>query len=377
MTKSQTIKQTLNKMNKKPHHLFKLVAVTAVAVSLTVGGFAKAQTLQEQINSLNATNGTLQAERQSLANEAESLEAIIASLQAQINDLQAQINANEAEMSSLKVQIAEAEAEILKQREILGENIRAMYLEGDISTFEMLATSKDLSEFLDKEQYRTEVQNKIKTALDRINELKLQLETQKAKIEKILADQRTIQGELDAQRAEQARLLALNESQRAELNSQIQSNSSKISDLRRQQAAANARLFAGRGTINVPDTTGYPWAGVAFPNTSVDPWGMYKRQCVSYTAWKVWKSGRHMPYWGGYGNANQWDDNARRAGIPVDGNPQVGDVAVSNSGYYGHVMYVEAVYGDGTIYVSQYNANWGGSYSEARVGIGSLVFIHF
>jgi peptidoglycan DL-endopeptidase CwlO len=116
---------------------------------------------------------------------------------------------------------------------------------------------------------------------------------------------------------------------------------------------------------------------VAFPNTSADPWGMYKRQCVSYTAWKVWKSGRYLPFWGGYGNANQWDDNARQAGIPVDGNPRVGDVAVSNSGYYGHVMYVEAVYGDGTIYVSQYNANWGGTYSEARVSIGSLVFIHF
>jgi surface antigen len=104
---------------------------------------------------------------------------------------------------------------------------------------------------------------------------------------------------------------------------------------------------------------------------------MYMRQCVSYTAWKVAASGRHMPYWGGIGNANQWDDNARRAGIPTDGSPRVGDVAISNSGYYGHAMYVEAVFGDGTIYVSQYNASWTGTYSEARINKGSLVFIHF
>lgn len=378
MTKFQTIKQKLdNNMNTKPHNLFKLLAISFLAAPLLLGGYVTAQSLQDQINSLNSTNGSLQAQRQNLIEEAGSLEAVISSLQAQIEDLQAQISANEAKKNDLLRQIAEAEVEIARQREILGDNIRAMYLEGDISTLEMLATSKDLSEFLDKEQYRTEVQNKVKTTLDRINELKAQLEAQKIEVEKILADQRNIQVQLDAQRAEQARLLALNEGQQNELRNQIASNSGKIADLRRQQAAANARLFAGRGTVNVPDTTGYPWAGVAFPNTSSDPWGMYKRQCVSYTAWKVWKSGRHMPFWGGVGNANQWDDNARRAGIPVDGNPRVGDVAVSNSGYYGHVMYVEAVYDDGTIYVSQYNANWGGTYSEARVPISNLVFIHF
>lgn len=364
-------------MKIKPHNLLKVVFVFIAAASLSLSSLAHADTFQDQINSLNAQNNTLQSQRQSLLQEAGSLENAIANLSAQINELQAQINANQAKMDSLKVQIAEAEAELVRQRALLGENIRAMYLEGNISTMEMLASSKDLSEYLDKEQYRSSVQDKVKTTLDRINALRQQLESQKLEVEKILTDQRAIQGQLDAQRAEQARLLALNEGQRSSLNSQIQSNSGQISDLRRQQAAANARLF-GNGTINVPDTTGYPWASYSpFPNSSADPWGMYKRQCVSYTAWKVWKSGRHMPYWGGYGNANQWDDNARAAGIPTDGSPRVGDVAVSNSGYYGHVMYVEAVYGDGTIYVSQYNANWRGSYSEARVSIGGLVFIHF
>jgi len=377
MTNFQTIKQKLQNMNTKPHQLIKLFVITFLALPMVLGGYVAGQSFQEQIDTLNSENNTIQSERQNLINEADSLEAVISSLQAQINDLQSQINANEAKKNDLLRQITEAEAEILRQRELLGENIRAMYLEGDISTLEMLASSKDLSEFLDKEQYRSEVQSKVKTTLDRINELKAQLEAQQIEVEKILIDQRTIQIQLDTQRAEQSRLLALNEGQQSELRSQISANSSKISDLRRQQAAANARLFAGRGTINVPDTTGYPWAGVGFPNTSSDPWGMYKRQCVSYTAWKVWKSGRYMPFWGGVGNANQWDDNAIRAGIPVDGNPRVGDVAVSNSGYYGHVMYVEAVHDDGTIYVSQYNANWGGTYSEARVNIGNLVFIHF
>ncbi len=377
MTKFQTIKQKIPIMKTKTQQLVKLFFIPVIAVTLSLGGLVGAETFQSQINNLNTQNSGLQAQRQDLLQEAESLEAVISSLGSQIAELQSQINNNQAKMVDLKRQIIEAEAEIVRQQELMGDSIRAMYLEGDISTLEILASSKDLSEYLDREQYRNEVQNKVKTTLDRIRELREQLEAQKLEIEKILADQRAIQVQLDVQRGEQSRLLSLNEGQRSSLSSQIKSNTGKIADLRRQQAAANARLFGSRGTINVPDTTGYPWANVSFPNTVSDPWGMYKRQCVSYTAWKVWKSGRHMPFWGGRGNANQWDDNARAAGIPVDGSPRVGDIAVSNSGYYGHVMYVEAVYDDGTIYVSQYNANWGGTYSEARVNIGSLVFIHF
>src|SRR6185436_8568007 len=115
------------------------------------------------------------------------------------------------------------------------------------------------------------------------------------------------------------------------------------------QAAENAKLF-GVGLQNIPDTSGYPWANAPFPDGGFDPWGMEYRQCVSYTAWHVWRDGKYMPAWGwqALGNANQWDDDARRDGIPVDGNPTVGSIAISNGGFYGHAMYVEYVYGDGT-----------------------------
>lgn len=122
---------------------------------------------------------------------------------------------------------------------------------------------------------------------------------------------------------------------------------------------------------------GYPWANAPFPNSIADDWGMYQRQCVSYAAWKVAASGRQMPFWGGRGNASSWDDNARADGIAVSSTPQVGSVAVSHAGGYGHVSYVEQVYGDGTIRISQYNAGWDGMYSEEKLSTSGLVFIHF
>jgi surface antigen len=78
------------------------------------------------------------------------------------------------------------------------------------------------------------------------------------------------------------------------------------------------------------------------------------------------------------GNANQWDDNARAEGIPVDTSPRQGDVAIKNSQPYGHAMYVDSVNGDGTINISQYNANLQGTFSRVyNLSPSGLVFIHF
>ncbi len=356
MITTTLVKQTLT--NKRTFISILILAVMAVSGA----GKVLADQYDQQIGQLQAENNTLQAQGSALAVEAAGFQATIDALAGQISSLESQIAANDAEKKLL-------EADIVRQQNILGQNIKAMYLEDEISTFEMLASSNDLSTFMDKTQYRNTVKDKVSQTIDTINQLK-------KKLEGVIENQKAAQAQLTAQKAEQARLLALNESQRASLDAEMKANSSEIAKLRSEQAAANARLF-GNGIRNVADTSGYPWAGVAFPNSMPDPWGMYKRQCVSYTAWKVANSGRNMPFWGGRGNANQWDDNARAAGIPVDRSPRVGDVAVSNTGTYGHVMYVEAVFDDGTIYVSQYNASWTGTYSEARIPIGSLVFIHF
>lgn len=372
MQKQNTIKKRLNR-SLLP--LACLLITAVLSLGIATSRLVYADRFDEQINNLREANSQNQQADGLLEIEEANIAAVINRLQGEIAAAEEQIRANETKRSDTNTKIAEAEVELAKQKDLLGINIKAMYLEGDISTLEMLASSKDLSEYMDKQTYRGAVQDKIKSTLDRVTALKLDLKTQKETLDKLIADQQAIQTQLNAQRSEQNRLVGLNQQQQAEYEQTIQGNNAKIADLRRQQIAENARFTSG--AKNIPDSSGYPWANVPFPNSISDPWGMYQRQCVSYTAWKVWKSGRFMPYWGGVGNANQWDDNARTAGIPVDGNPRVGDVAVSNNGYYGHVMYVEAVYDDGTIYVSQYNAGWDGRYSEARIAIGNLVFIHF
>lgn len=375
-TKVTTIKQSL----------FMLAGAGILVIGFIVTPFVQAATLQEQISQLQAQNNNNQQTVNQLAVQADTYQGEISRLQGQIDGIRAQIRENETKRDDLANQIKAAEEELDKQKSLLGQNIKAMYVEGDISALEMLASSKNLSEFLDKQQYRDSVQAKIKTTLDKINALKAQLKDQKDLVEKLLKDQQDMNTDLTAKQNEQASLLAYTEGQKNAYSAQIKANNTQINELRRQQAIENARIFGatpGNGPAcggGYPGSAPGPWGawGCNYAlDHSIDTWGMYNRECVSYTAFKVAASGRHMPYWGGVGNANQWDDNAIRAGIPVDRNPRVGDVAVSNAGYYGHVMYVEHVYGDGRILVSQYNASWTGTYSEAVIGIGNLVFIHF
>ena len=187
--------------------------------------------------------------------------------------------------------------------------------------------------------------------------------------DKLLADQQHMQVQLASQRTENSRLLGLNEGQRNQIEKQIGQNNQNIAKLREEQARENASFFSGGVPAGIPGGGGYPGKWAQAPMDSIiDSWGMYNRECVSYTAWKVWSTGRYMPYWGGIGNAKQWDDNARAAGIPVSSTPKTGSVAISNAGIYGHSMYVEEAYGDGSIRVSDYNQQWDGNYRTYVIG---------
>ncbi|CAN5396728.1 hypothetical protein BH09PAT4_BH09PAT4_00200 [soil metagenome] len=373
-----------NKHMQKRRPRLHIAGLAILLASVIVGSFAgsahvRADRYDDQIRILEQQISHTQRSKDHLNVESESLTGAIAGLQAKMTALEIEVQANQTRAHDLENKISAAETELAKERDLLGKVVRANYLESDISTVEMLASSKSLSHFVDRQQYRTSVQNKISSTVERVLGLQAQLKDQKTMLNKLLSDQLVMQTQLATQRNENDRLLSLNQQQRAAYEGEIKQDNIAITRLRTLQAAENARLYAsGIVPKGVQGGGDYPakWA-LAPMDSIVDTWGMYNRECVSYTAWKIASTGRYMPYWGGVGNAKLWPDNARRAGIPVDDNPRVGDVAISTRGTYGHSMYVETVNSDGTITVSQYNAAWDGNFSTARVYTAGLQFIHF
>lgn len=369
-------KKLLSYLKRSPN-----LVMALVLSALLVGGASlqqrsvQADSVSDQINALqqeNANNRNLVAD---LRNQATSYQDAINQLQAAINALQGQIDANTAEQTRLQNEITKAEAELVKQKKILGENIKQMYLEGQISTLEMLASSKDLSQFIDKEQYRNSVQDKINTTLEKITALKNQMTSQKQQVEVLLEQQKTKQSAQQASRAEQANLLAYNQGQQAEYNQKTRDNQSKIDALIASQRRANFNPDGGYYFIRFPGAAhgfnpgSYPYANAGFgmspgpgcvDNDGPDAWGYCTRQCVSYAAWAVLASGRTPPsYWG---NAKDWVAAAYARGIQVSRSPQPGDVAISTSGFWGHAMYVQSVSGR-SFSTSEYNTYLSGQLS--------------
>lgn len=370
---------TPRKIIKQMTHLPILIVLSLVVVAGTAFPAVHADTVQDQINALQRENNSNQSAVNDLQNQAVSYQDAIARLNSQIGLLQGQINDNISKQESLKLQIAQKQIELDQQKRALGEDIKSMYVNGTMSTVEMLATSKDLSHFVDAETYRGAVQSKIQGTLSEIAKIQAELKSQKDQIAVLLQSQQNQQAELAGARAQQNSMLAMNEGQQASYNAKTKANQNRISDLIAEQLRANSGTSAsGYYFLRFPGTVAehsssvndYPYANAGFgmstapgcvDNDGPDRWGYCTRQCVSYAAWAVERSGRTAPTY--YGNARDWVGAARRQGVAVyTSNPQPGDVAISTAGTWGHAMYVEKVSGN-QIYVSQYNASLNGQYS--------------
>ncbi len=368
--------------------------VRAVECSTVADCTQQEQSLQQQNSANQQALSTLEA-------QAGSYQGAINVLQSQISGLEQQIATNEATQASLQQQIVQDQVEIGQQKQVLASDITAMYVSGQLSTVEMLATSKNLNQFIDAETYRGAVENKVQSTLNTITQLQAQLKQQQAAVAAALAAQQSQQSQLANDESQQASLLAMNQQQQAGYNSQIQSNQAAITQLQAKIVALNTPVgsdITASGTCGggYPTSTASPaggsW-GCDYPkDNTIDDWGMDNRECVSYTAFMVHeeylqgKVAHDMPNWGGVGDAYQWIGDAESAGVPVDQNPSSGDIAIrpasGTTGDVGHAMYV-AVVGNssnghpGAIYVQQYNADLRGDYSEGWRSTAGLYFLHF
>lgn len=385
--KQKTMKQQrLSRLSQQLRTTLVLVlALALVAAGVGLPRLVYAEpTLQEQIRILQEENNANKSAVANLLAQATGYQNAIDQLQGQINQLQAQINQNEAEKASLERQIIELQQQLEQQKDVLGENIKAMYVGDTMSTIEMLATSKNLSEFVDKSAYRNAVQRKVQDTLARITALQNELGTKKSQIEILLESLQSQRATVDTARAEQANLLAMNQQQQADFNAKTQSNQAKINQLNAQiaaQARANSiRPDGGYYFLRFPgnaqafDPSGYPYQNYGFnmstapgcgnygppfgQRDATDRWGYCTRQCVSYAAWAVEASGRSAPM--NYGSAASWVGAAPSS--IVYRTPEPGDVAISTAGTWGHAMYVEQVDGNRML-VSQYNQQLTGEFS--------------
>jgi peptidoglycan hydrolase CwlO-like protein/surface antigen len=368
--------------------------VVLAILTLTLAPFAANQPVfadkfDDQIAALEKEISRYDKAADKLSNKADTLQKKLGQLTNQREKLQAQINKNQLKYDQLVAKIKAAEKKIQDNKDALGIILRDYAVDGDTSTLELLASSDNVAEFVDKQAYRESMQKTLVNTVNDIEKLKTQLEKDREAQKQVLNDMANQKKALQKKEAEQQQLIRETKGRESAFRQMMKEQNKQISELHAAQAAQNAQAAGGIGSVSSRGNCGGGYPGLAsgangnygcnLPlDGGVDPWGMYNRECVSYTAFKVAQSGRNMPNWGNTGPANaiQWLDRAAADGISYDRNPRVGDVAILPVGYYGHSMYVEKVSG-GQVYISEFNLNWDGKYTERWADASSMYYIHF
>ena len=380
--------------------LFKgLIAVlVVVAVSSVIVPRIHADNLQTQINQLQEENDRSQAVVSVLNLEAKSFEDAIAKLQAQISIVEQNIAVNQNRQNDLNRQIAAKQLELDKQRATLGENIKAMYVDGQLSTLEMLATSQNLNQYVDSQTYQEAMQARIQSTLREIAALQTQLSEQKLEVEKLLQAQRVQNEQLSQDRARQSELLAMNTTQRNDFNARIGANQDRIRQLQAAQAALNAQ-GASRVSISGDErggacdggsgNGGYRLASGAAgdvcdaPKDSIMDWTGFieNRECTSYAYWYFKRVAGNTDFTAS-GDAKYWVNTSN---YPVRDWPKAGAIGVKTEGQWGHVTIVQAVgpanfkgvsVPAGQVLTSEMNSDFTGKFSYNLRGISTMKYIY-
>ena len=345
-----------------------------------LGSHVFARDYEAEIKAKEQEASKYNSEASRLGEMADNLQSELDKINGQITAIQGQIIDSQKKIDNLNAQIKRNEILIKQRRKAMGQVLADMHVDDQISPLEMLASSNSIGDYIDKQEQRSSLRTSLNGKIKEIKALQKKLEENKKLVENTLRDQEAQRNVLSSKQSEKAKLVADTKNDQNAYSALAQKRNSEVAKLREEQAAANRRALGSGVSIpgGIPGGGGYPgvWANAPL-DAYVDPWGLYTRECVSYVAWKIHSTGRYVPHFGGAGNANQWPSTAARHGISSGSTPKAGAAAVMNIGYYGHVMYVESVNGDGTITVSDYNFAWDGLYRNYTRSASGLTYIYF
>jgi peptidoglycan hydrolase CwlO-like protein len=335
------------KMQTIKPHFFKRIrpGLAAMGLSILVLAFGvspivKATNYQAEINNLNAQNAQSQSALNSLQVQAGSYQQTIDAYQAQITAIDNSIATNQAKQAQYEQQIAADNIKIAQNKAYLSDDLKTMYVQGQMTTIEQLATSSNLSTFVNKQEDDIKVQDNLSNLLTTIKNLQQQAQNNKNQVVALLQTENAQQAQVTSDQNQVNQLLAMNQQQQSNYNSQISANNSQISILKAEQAAANAAIArsvdvrASGGTGGACDigygNGGYPYSWCNDGQDSIlDANGFPNRECTSFAYW-YFTTEEGQSNFQVSGNAGWWWETSN---YPVSTYPnvQVGAVGVEPS----------------------------------------------
>lgn len=154
-----------------------------------------ADILQQEINAYEQQIKQKQAEARSLNNQISILDNQVAKINLDIEATQIRIEQTQLEIQKLNLEIKELENLIDTKKKQLGEYLRKIYQNDQVSQLEVLLSNNSFSDFYDLIKYTQQINSDLKSTLDKLKTDKTELEIQisnwneKAELENTLKDE--------------------------------------------------------------------------------------------------------------------------------------------------------------------------------------------
>ena len=190
----------------------KFIIIIAGIIMLFLPFLASAATV-EQLNQQKATAAQQAADAKTKAaqkqQEANYLNSQIDSIEKQINETQRVINETNAQVTATQAKIEELKSQIKTQEDILvvendkmSKLIASWYMEGDDSSLTTaILSSNTLSEVVTKQEYYDSIKQQIESTIEKINQIKAELEKQKTEQDAKIAELKKLQETQELQKS--------------------------------------------------------------------------------------------------------------------------------------------------------------------------------
>lgn len=226
---------------------------------------AKAESNQEKINRLNNEIQQYQNAANSKHSEANTLKAVLDELNAEIATAQKALDLTSAQIGANNAEIDRANKDLDKQKSILKDNLKIVYKQGEVTPIEIIASSKNLSDFVSQQEYYSAIKKRIDENLVKIEALKAELDRRKAELTELSTKQKGQVNAIAEKQAQQASLLAKTQGDEAnyqKVASDLSAQRKQAEEqVRAQAAAAFAAFKSGNlvslGNVNQGDIIGY------------------------------------------------------------------------------------------------------------------------
>ena len=240
-----------------------LVSTLAMGTVLPVQA-ETVQDAQKQVDELQQQKDSVQAEKNSVEEELKKIAA-------QMEETQKKLDAKQAEITQAEEDLVQAKVEENTQYQSMKIRIKYMYENGNTEFIEVLAESENISDFLNKTEYISQLSTYDRDKLKEFQETVKAVEEQEAALQAEYQELNTLQTDLVDQQTQAQNLLKEKDVKLADLSSQLGSKMETLQKLvaeeksrqeeaeaakQQQQQQQQQNLPAGGGSVVAPPTSG-------------------------------------------------------------------------------------------------------------------------